>query len=261
MSNKSETSHATAFVTGGAQGIGHAICATLASQNYRVVSADMRHSSSDKPEAAERGDTFVYELGVDVRSSDAVEHAVAVVERDVGPIHVLVNNAGVIDVGAILDVNEQLLASMFDVNTFGMFRCTQAVGRIMKHRGSGRIISVASIAGKGGRPAFAVYAASKAAVINLTQSFALALAPYGITVNAVCPGIVPTAMWDQLDKALGKLEGLEPGAAFARRVAAIPLGREETPRDVAEMVGFLASDAASYITGQSINVDGGLEFH
>ena len=261
MSNKVEEPHATALVTGGAQGIGHAICVTLAAKNFRVVSADVRHSSSDKPEGVEREGTVVYELGLDVRSSAAVECAVATVERDVGPVHVLVNNAGVIEVGDILDIKAQLLESIFAVNTFGMFRCTQTVGRLMKSRRSGRIINVASIAGKGGRPAFAAYAASKAAVINLTQSFALALAPYGITVNAVCPGIVATAMWDKLDKALGELEGLEPGAAFARRVAAIPLGREETPEDVAGLVGFLASDAASYITGQSINVDGGLEVH
>ena len=261
MSKKPRELETTAVVTGGAQGIGHAICMALASQGYVVVSADMQHSASTKVEKVSREGIPVYEVGLDVRSSNAVEHTIALVERDVGPVGVLVNNAGVIDVGPILDVDEQTLLNIFDVNTFGTFRCTQIVGRVMKARSSGRIINIASIAGKGGRPVFAAYAASKAAVINLTQSFALALAPYGIAVNAVCPGIVPTAMWDRLDEALGELEKLKPGAALARRVAAIPLGREETPKDVADLVAFLTSDAAGYITGQSINVDGGLEFN
>ncbi len=173
----------------------------------------------------------------------------------------LVNNAGIIGVGPILEFDINRFVEIFDVNTFGMIRCIQPVGKLMSQRGSGRIINIASIAGRGGRPVFAAYAASKAAVINLTQSFAIGLAPFGITVNAVCPGIVPTAMWANLDEALSDLEGLEKGAAIARRVAAIPLGREESPWDVAEAVAFLASEAASYITGQSINVDGGLEFH
>lgn len=261
MTDKHRTLGPTALVTGGAQGIGRAICATLASRDLRVVSADLQHDATESPTFVEREDASVYELGIDVRSRHSIDHAVATVERNVGPIHVLVNNAGIIEVGDILEVDEQLLKSIFDINAFGMFRCTQTVAKVMKERRTGRIISISSIAGKGGRPSFALYAASKAAVINFTQSFALALAPHGITVNAVCPGIVATEMWEKLDQQLGELEGLEPGAAFARRVAAIPLGREERPEDVAAMVGFLASEDADYITGQSMNVDGGLEVH
>ena len=201
------------------------------------------------------------EVALDVRSSEDVDEVVRAVEREVGPIDVLVNNAGVIDVEALLEATDESFERVFSVNCFGTFRCSRAVGRRMAERRRGRIINVASIAGKEGRPLFAAYAASKAAVINLTQSFALALAPYNVTVNAVCPGIVTTAMWETLDERLSELEGIEPGEPLERRLRSIPLGREETPEDVASLVSFLASADSSYMTGQSINVDGGLMFH
>jgi len=203
----------------------------------------------------------VLEVALDVRSSEDVDEVVRAVEREVGPIDVLVNNAGVIDVEALLEATDESFERVFSVNCFGTFRCSRAVGRRMAERRRGRIINVASIAGKEGRPLFAAYAASKAAVINLTQSFALALAPYNVTVNAVCPGIVTTAMWETLDERLSELEGIEPGKPLERRLRSIPLGREETPEDVASLVSFLASADSSYMTGQSINVDGGLMFH
>jgi meso-butanediol dehydrogenase/(S,S)-butanediol dehydrogenase/diacetyl reductase len=257
----SEGDRGAALVTGGAQGIGAAICVALARDGFRVVSGDRQYPSSARLRPARTRGYEILETALDICSSAEVEDVVSLVERRVGPIEILVNNAGAIDVEPLLEATDESFDRIFAVNCFGTLRCSRAAARRMVERAGGRIVNVASIAGKEGRPLFAAYAASKAAVINLTQSFALALAPYNVTVNAVCPGIVPTAMWETLDERLAALEGLERGAALEKRIRSIPLGREERPEDVAELVSFLSSERASYLTGQSINVDGGLTFH
>jgi meso-butanediol dehydrogenase/(S,S)-butanediol dehydrogenase/diacetyl reductase len=202
-------------------------------------------------------------IGVDLRDLAQIR---AMVEQAVGMfgrIDVLANNAGVIRVEKLLDVTEEHWDFVLDVNAKAVFFVMQAVARQMKEQAPGadglrgRIINTASIAAKpGGRPMFAPYAASKAAVWSMTQSAAVALAP-DVTVNCVCPGIVDTAMWAQIDAEWNELEGLQEGEAWRRRVAAIPLGRPEVPDDVAGMFAFLAGPDAVYVTGQPFTIDGG----
>ncbi|MGH8301610.1 MAG: SDR family oxidoreductase, partial [Steroidobacteraceae bacterium] len=147
------------------------------------------------------------------------------------------------------------------VNTLGMFGCLQAVARHMIQRGSGGVIvNVASVIGRVGHPYLVTYGASKAAIINITRSAAAALAPNAIRVNAVCPGIIATAMWEIADSRYADIEQLPLGEPRRRRVQKVPLGREGEPRDVAGVITFLASADAAYVTGQAINVCGGTHF-
>jgi meso-butanediol dehydrogenase/(S,S)-butanediol dehydrogenase/diacetyl reductase len=187
-------------------------------------------------------------------------------DRRWGRLDVLFNNAGVIRVQPLLDVTEAEWDRVLTVNLKAVFFVLQAAARRMKVQspmpGSqlrGKLIQTASIAGyRGGNHLTTPYSASKAGVISLTRSAAQALAPDRITSNCVCPGAVDTAMWAQLDQELATLQGLAPGEAWKRRIAGIPLGRPETPQDVAGVVAFLAGPDSDYMTGQAIKVDGGL---
>jgi NAD(P)-dependent dehydrogenase (short-subunit alcohol dehydrogenase family) len=161
----------------------------------------------------------------------------------------------------VVDFKESDWDRMIDINLKGVLRFTQTVARHMVEQKSGKIINMASESGKTAKPLFTVYGTTKFAVVGLTQGLAQELAPYGINVNAVCPGIVNTPMWHGLDRALAKLQGLREGQALEKRRGAIPLGRLEEPEDVAGVVAFLASADADYMTGQSVNVTGGREFH
>lgn len=253
-----------ALVTGGARGIGRAIALRFAREGADVAVADMNvegtRSVAGEVEAAGRR---ALAIGVDVRELAQIRNMVGQAVGTFGRIDVLANNAGVVRVERLLDVTEEHWDLVLGVNTKAVFFVMQAVARQMKDQepGSdglrGRIINTASIAAKpGGRPMFAPYAASKAAVLSLTQSGAVGLAP-DVTVNCVCPGIVDTAMWAQIDAEWNELEGFAEGEAWRRRVAAIPLGRPEVPDDVAGMFAFLAGPDAVYITGQPFTVDGG----
>jgi acetoin reductase-like protein len=253
-----------ALVTGGARGIGRAIALRFAREGADVAVADLNEegarSTAAEIEATGRKSLAV---GVDVRDLAQIRSMMSQVVGAFGRIDVLANNAGVVRVERLLDVTEEHWDFVLNVNTKAVFFVMQAVARQMKDQEPasdglrGRIINTASIAAKpGGRPMFAPYAASKAAVWSLTQSAAVALAP-DITVNCVCPGIVDTAMWAQIDAEWNELEGMPDGEAWRRRVAAIPMGRPEVPDDVAGMFAFLAGPDAAYITGQPFTVDGG----
>ena len=180
-----------------------------------------------------------------------------------GRMDVMVNNAGVIRVSRLLDLTPEDWDYNNAVNARGTFFALQAGARQMLSqppRGAGprgKIINIASIAGRIGRPMFAAYAASKAAAISITQSAASALAP-DITVNAICPGVVDTDMWRKIDREWTAADGRPTGAAWADRIRGIPMGRPETPEDLAGMAVFLAGPDSDYITGQSYNVEGGL---
>jgi meso-butanediol dehydrogenase/(S,S)-butanediol dehydrogenase/diacetyl reductase len=179
-----------------------------------------------------------------------------------GRIDILVNNAGIHRSALTADVTEDDWDRLLAVNAKGVFFASQAVLRHMVKARRGNIISIASMAGKMGLKTSLVYGITKAAVISMTKSLAVAHAGDGIRANCVCPGIVETDMIFQIDREAGeKLFGLKPGEYLKQRVEQIPLGRIETPEDVANVVGFLASGKSSYMTGQAINVTGGLVMH
>jgi meso-butanediol dehydrogenase / (S,S)-butanediol dehydrogenase / diacetyl reductase len=179
---------------------------------------------------------------------------------------VLFNNAGIIQARPLLDLSEADWDTMLSINLKAVFFVLQAVARRMVHQdppaGSdirGKLIQTASIAAfRGGTPHTVHYAAAKSGVISITRTAATVLAPRGVTSNCICPGIVDTAMWKQLDAEWGELEGWEPGEAWKRRIAPIPLGRPEQAEDVAKVIAFLASRDSDYMTGQAVIVDGGM---
>lgn len=242
-----------ALVTGGARGIGLAICRRYALEGATVVVAD-RSGAEAAAAAVGLGATAVT---LDVTKQDSIDAAVANVIAAHGRIDVLVNNAGVFDMGPFLDISRASYALCFSVNTEGLLFTMQAVARHMVERKSGKIVNFASQAGRRGEGLVAVYCASKAAVISLTQSAALALAPYNIQVNGIAPGVVDTPMWDDVDALFAKHENLELGVKKKAVGLAVPLGRMGSPEDMTGMAVFLASADSDYVTAQTYNVDGG----
>ncbi|GIX47796.1 MAG: sorbitol dehydrogenase [Candidatus Tectimicrobiota bacterium] len=247
-----------ALVTGAARGIGRAIAVALAQEGADVAVADVRTDLLEETAARvqEHGRRSLA-LGVDVTRKAEVAQMVAQTVAAFGRIDVFFNNAGIIKIHDFLDITEEDWDTIMAVNAKGVFLCAQAVARQMVRQGGGKIINTASIAARQGVPDSAVYAASKAAVMSLTRSMALSLAPHGITVNALAPGMVDTDMWALIDAQTAALRGLPPGEPRARRIRRIPLGRPAQPEDIARVAVFLASSSADYLTGQTLNIDGG----
>jgi meso-butanediol dehydrogenase/(S,S)-butanediol dehydrogenase/diacetyl reductase len=207
-------------------------------------------------------------LEADVTRAADCERMVTQAVQDFGRLDVMVCNAGITQVKPLLELEGADWDRMMAVNVKGSFLSLQAAARAMReqarpapNRPRGKILMMASIAGRPGAGPIAAliapYRASKAAVISLTQSAAIALAP-DITVNALCPGLVATDMWKRMDREWTALQGMQQGEAWRQRVAAVPLARAQQPEDVAGLALYLASEAADYMTGQSINIDGGL---
>jgi meso-butanediol dehydrogenase / (S,S)-butanediol dehydrogenase / diacetyl reductase len=250
------------LVTGAAGGIGAATARRLAAEGARLVLADVNAEGVEKL-AAELGQVAV---AADVSRRDDIERMVEEPYRRWGRLDVLFNNAGVVKIQPLLDVTEEEWDRVITVNLRAVFFVLQAAARRMVEQapiaGSelrGKLIQTASIAAyRGASPLVAPYAASKAGVVSITRSAAQALAPRRVTSNCICPGQVDTAMWQQIDREWNALEGWPEGEAWKRRTAAIPLGRHETPDDVAGLVAFLAGPDSDYMTGQAINIDGGL---
>jgi acetoin reductase-like protein len=250
------------IVTGAGQGIGRAIALRLAQDGADLLVAEMNMDTAESVAAEINGmGRRGVGLVVNVTSTDDRARMVETALREFGKIDVMVNNAGVQRVKTYREITEQDWDLLMDVNAKATFFCCQAVLPEMVKRKSGKIINLASQAGKLGAPFLVPYAASKAAVISLTRSLALAVASDGINVNCVCPGFMDTKMWDYIDSVLAPIEGLPTGGAFQKRVAQIPLGRAGTPEDVANVVSFLASSDSDYMTAQAINITGGYMIH
>ena len=251
------TTPRTALVTGAGGGIGRAIALRLARDGWDIGVVDLNEAGAHATAAQVR------ELGrracaavADVAQRDSVQAAVAQVIAALGPVDVLVNNAGILRTAKFIDITEADWRATMSVNLDGVFHCTQAVLPEMLARGVGCIVNMSSWTGKRGAPNHAAYSATKAAVIALTQSIAGEVAEHGIRVNAVCPGtIVDTQMRDDAE-ALNKAQGLPDIHTRVRTV--IPMRRAGVPDDVAGVVAFLASADAAYMTGQAINITGGL---
>jgi NAD(P)-dependent dehydrogenase (short-subunit alcohol dehydrogenase family) len=188
---------------------------------------------------------------------------VASTVEQLGAIDVLVNNAGINVIAPLIETTEQQWDALFDVNVKSYWLCSKAVAPLMIERGGGKIIMAASRAGK--TPSRLVpiggYSTTKHAVVGLTRALAFELAKHKVNVNAYCPGVVDTPMWDLIDREVSRRTGASPGSVKARAVADIPLGRIQTPEDVANLVAWLASSESDYVTGQAINIEGGTEVH
>lgn len=252
-----------AVVTGAGRGIGRAIALRFAEEKAHVTVADINEENARGvvQEITEAGGRAL-PLKVDVTDKADAERIVRETVKQFGRLDILVNNAGIGVIAPLMDTGEDMWDALMDVNAKGVLLCSQAAARHMIAQGSGgRIINNASGAGKiatGKDVPLGAYAASKHAVVGLTKQMGLELSSHGILVNCVCAGIVDTPMWDLIDREVAKLEGAPLGSVKARAVERIPLGRIEKPEDVANMVAFLASSDASYITAQALNVCGGM---
>tara|TARA_Y100000748_G_C15397300_1_gene449993 strand:+ start:64 stop:888 length:825 start_codon:yes stop_codon:yes gene_type:complete len=262
-----------AIVTGGARGIGKGICESLSIAGANVIVADLNLDDALKTvgylESVGSGDKFAMFLDVtdDASIKDMVEKSI----NEFGRIDILVNNAGIIGSGKWWErdiPNDDDWIDVHAVNVMGISKVTGAVSAYMKDRKYGKIINIASIAGRQGSPDMPHYSTSKAAAISLTQSIALSLGPHDINVNAICPGLLWTPMWEAIskkrlmhgvfDRTFSDIEDLSTREFFEQTVEKwIPMKKEQTPEDIGNLAAFLASDLANNINGQAINVDGG----
>jgi NAD(P)-dependent dehydrogenase (short-subunit alcohol dehydrogenase family) len=246
----------TAIVTGGARGIGRAIVERYASEGARVAIADRDGDAARALAEDLTGMAFAVNLDVTDRSS--IDAMVDAVVAQAGGIDILVNNAAVFDLAPVLEVTEDSFDKIFAVNVKGLFFTLQAVARHMVERGQGgKIINMASQAGRRGEALVSVYCASKAAVISLTQSAGLDLIKHRINVNGIAPGVVDTPMWDEVDALFARYENRALGEKKRLVGEAVPFGRMGRPEDHAGAALFLASDDADYVVAQTFGVDGG----
>ncbi len=249
-----------ALVTGAGQGIGEATAMALSQAGATVIVADINRANAEKVAGAITSfQRRALAITADVGSVEDIQKMVDRAMAEFGRIDILVNNAGVTRRADIMEITEADWDRIHRVNAKGVFFCLQTVARTMIPRRTGRIINIASIAGKGyAGLSNAAYGASKGAVISLTKTAAQQLGRHNINVNSVCPGVTRTALSDANLRARAVQEGLTLEAMEQRRAEVIPLRRANDPEDIAAMVVFLASPGARNITGQSFNVDGGI---
>jgi NAD(P)-dependent dehydrogenase (short-subunit alcohol dehydrogenase family) len=246
----------TAIITGGARGIGRAMAEGYAREGARVCIADINGREAEETAAAIGGQAFSQQL--DVTKLASIKACVEAVEARTGGIDILVNNAAIFDMGPIEDITEASYDRVMAVNVKGLLFMLQAVAKSMIARGKGgKIINFASQAGRRGEPLVAVYCASKAAVISITQSAGLALIKHGINVNGIAPGVVDTPMWDEVDALFAKYENRPLGEKKRLVGKGVPFGRMGRPEDHVGCAVFLASAESDYVVAQTYNVDGG----
>ncbi|SOH92257.1 NAD(P)-dependent dehydrogenase, short-chain alcohol dehydrogenase family [Monaibacterium marinum] len=244
----------TALITGGARGIGLAFARAYIAQGAQVALADIDLAAAQRA-ADEIGAIAVQ---VDVSDQASIDACVNSTADQLGGIDILINNAALFDMAPIVDITRASYDRLFSVNVAGSLFMLQAVAKVMIAQGrGGRIINMASQAGRRGEALVGVYCATKAAIISLTQSAGLDLIKHGINVNAIAPGVVDGEHWTHVDALFAKAEGLQPGEKKAQVGAAVPYGRMGTADDLTGMAVFLASPDAEYIVAQTYNVDGG----
>jgi sorbitol-6-phosphate 2-dehydrogenase len=252
-----------ALVTGGAQGLGAAICQRLAHEGAHVVVADLNLAGAEQTAAAVQAETGqrAIAVGVDVTDETQVEAMVQRAMDEFGRLDILVSNAGILIAEAVDEFPAAKWQAVINVNLVGYFLCAKHAARVMKDQRSGAIIQVNSKSGKKGSYKNSAYAASKFGGIGLTQSIALELAEYGVRVNAVCPGnLLDSPLWvDSLYAQYAKKWGITEAEVRQRYIDQVPMRRGCTYEDVTNVIVFLASDQAGYMTGQAINVTGGQE--
>ena len=252
-----------AIVTGSAQGLGSAICLRLAREGAQVVVADLNLEGARITSAEVSAQTGCRTLAckVDVTDESQVEAMIQSTLDEFGRLNILVSNAGILVSGPVEEFPAEKWRAVIDVNLYGYFLCAKHAARVMIGQGSGVIIQVNSKSGKKGSYKNSAYAASKFGGIGLTQSLALELADHGVRVNAVCPGnLLDSPLWvDSLFKQYARNQGITEEEVRQKYVAQVPLKRGCTYDDVNNVIVFLASDQASYMTGQAINVTGGQE--
>ncbi|MXN66527.1 L-iditol 2-dehydrogenase [Stappia sp. GBMRC 2046] len=246
----------SALITGAARGIGRAFTEAYVREGARVAIADIDIARAARS-AAEIGDSALA-VEMDVTDQASIDAAVKAADEAFGGIDILINNAALFDLAPVVEITRKSYERLFSINVAGTLFTMQAVARAMIERGrGGKIINMASQAGRRGEPLVAVYCASKAAVISLTQSAGLDLIKHGINVNAIAPGVVDGEHWDGVDALFAKYENRPLGEKKRLVGEAVPYGRMGTAEDLTGMAVFLATDEAKYIVAQTYNVDGG----
>ena len=248
------------IVTGSSRGIGKGIALRLGKEGAHIVACSTKAGGCAELLAALKqcNAPEALEIPCNVREEAQIAHLVHSTVQHFGKLDVMIANAGIELTKRLMDTTAEDWDTIFSVNARGTFLCDKYAAEQMIKQKSGKIINCASIAAHAGFLGLGAYCATKFAVRGLTQSLAKELAPHSITVNAYCPGIVATDMWDQIDEAMGPILGLKKGESMKKFGEGIALGRFQTPADVAALVSYLASADADYITGQSIITDGGI---
>jgi galactitol 2-dehydrogenase len=245
-----------ALITGGARGIGLGFAEAFVKEGAKVIIADIDMARATA--SAEAIGPAARAVHLDVTNLTEIDAVVAAIDAEEGGIDILVNNAAIFDMAPIQGITEASYDKVFDINLKGPLFVMKAVANVMIARGrGGKIINMASQAGRRGEALVTLYCASKAAIISATQSAALALVNHGINVNAIAPGVVDGEHWDIVDAKFAEWEGLKPGEKKAAVAKSVPIGRFATPDDIKGLAVFLASSDSDYILAQTYNVDGG----
>ena len=246
----------SAIITGAARGIGAAFAAAYVREGATVAIADIDMARAEKTAKAIGPSAFAIRL--DVTDQASIDSAIAEIEKRCGGIDILINNAALFDMAPIVEITRASYDRLFAINVGGALFTMQAVARSMiKGKRKGKIINMASQAGRRGEALVAVYCASKAAIISFTQSAGLDLIKHGINVNAIAPGVVDGEHWEGVDALFAKYENLAIGEKKKQVAASVPFGRMGTAEDLVGMAVFLASEESNYIVAQTYNVDGG----